>query len=78
VDDLPELALELLDLGLIGLDDGLTTGLVNEDAAHVHLENGSLESAAELVDGRGMVVELRQERIEDFEGDAAIEAVVHP
>lgn len=78
MDDLPELALELLDLGLVGLDDGLATGLIDEDTTHVHLKNRRLKAPRELVDGCGVIIELRQERIEDFEGDAAVKAVVYP
>lgn len=73
-----KLATKTLKNGSIVSQDGVSTGGVDTDASHVHLEDRGLEGLAELVGGSGGVVELGLDGVEDLESDHAVEAVVGP
>src|SRR5882724_10779621 len=53
-----KLPFEAVDDIVVLIDDILASGLINQYAPQLHFQNGSLESTAESISGRCMIVQL--------------------
>jgi len=76
--DAIKLLFELVELGEVFVDDFGPAGLVDEDPATTHFEDGGLEIAGEGIGPRRLIIELRKEDIENLAGYDAVETVVDP
>lgn len=76
--DAIKLLFELVKLGEVFVDDLGPPGLVDEDPAASHFEDGGLEIAGKLIGARRLIVKLGKEDIENLAGDDAVQAVVDP
>jgi hypothetical protein len=77
-EDFFKVRLQVVAVGFV-LAKGPQAGLlVHEDPAELHLRHGSLKGFLELINGAGLVVELREKGFEDLGSDAAVKGVVDP
>lgn len=75
--DSVKLAFEKIKLVIEFIEDLGLSVFVDEDPAEAHLEGGPLEVPREAIGCSGVFVKLGENFVEDFGGDATVDAIVN-